>query len=162
MDSLLRNFKRSFNNICLVNSPHINSLFTCFAESTPRGVWGETLKAFIFSLKNSEGLPPFKCFAKYKYKAIYKNSAYGPSFGSGPYFRIYGKSAQRSMAVIEDPYSVPMEVNKEHRGSWQALIDTFSLITMKCSILLKSPSSRKTNKQRKSSDIHFAELQRMK
>ena len=98
-----------------MNSPHINSLFTCFAESTLKGVWGETLKAFIFSLKNSEALPPFKCFAKDKYKAIFKNSAYGPSFGRGPYFRIYGKSAQRSLAVIEKPYRTPIEVNNEDR-----------------------------------------------
>ncbi|XP_015749895.1 PREDICTED: uncharacterized protein LOC107329746, partial [Acropora digitifera] len=32
-------------------------------ESTSGSTWGETLKAFIFSLNNS-GFPPFKCFAK--------------------------------------------------------------------------------------------------
>ena len=116
MDSLLRNFKRSFNNVWLVNSPHINSLFTCFAESILRGVWGETLKALIFSLKNKEDLPSFKCFAKDKYGAIYKNSFYGPSFGRRARFRIDGKSAQRSRALIEYPYSVPIEVDNEHRG----------------------------------------------
>ena len=94
-----------------MNSPNVNTWVSCFADSPSSPYWGKSLKAFIFSLKKSEGLPPFKCFANDKDKAIYQSSFHGPSFGEGPFFRIYGKSAQRSRAYIEYPYVVPIEVN---------------------------------------------------
>ena len=80
--------------------------FLFFADTTDD--WGETLKAFIFSLRNSESLPPFKCLAKYGKYAIYKDVDYGPSFGDGPFFYIKYK---RSLAYIHTPYSVPTEVS---------------------------------------------------
>ena len=79
-----------------MNSPIVNSGFTCFADSS--GTSGDTLKAFIFSLKNSEGLPLLKCFAENENKAIFKSSAYGPTFGEGQGLRIFGKYAKRSRA----------------------------------------------------------------
>lgn len=85
-------------------------MFSCFAESNPDGTWSDTPKAFIFSLKNSERLPPFKCLAKDKRKAIYKNSLYGPSFGEGPTVCI-GSPREDSVAQIGTPYSAPIEVN---------------------------------------------------
>ena len=88
-----------------MDSPNVNSLFSFFADTTDD--WGKTLKAFIFSLSNSESLPPFKCFAKYGKYAIYKDVDYGPSFGKGPYF---GVRHRRSIAYIDNPYSVPIEV----------------------------------------------------
>ena len=94
-----------------MNSPDVNRLFSCFAESHRRPKRGNTLKAFIFSLKNSEGLPPFKCLAEKKLKAIYMSSSYGPSFGEGPFLYIYSPS--QSKAVIGDPYSVPKEVQRK-------------------------------------------------
>ena len=92
-----------------MNSPDVHRLCSCFAELASGRTEGKTRKAFIFSLKNSEALPPFKCLATYERKAIYKNLNYGPSFGRGPYFTIYGTSAQDSMASIQYPYSVPRE-----------------------------------------------------
>lgn len=92
-------------------SPNVNTLFSCFAGS-PWG-WGETFKAFIFSLKNSEGLPPFKCFAKNKDYAIYKSLAYGPSFGDYTGLEIIdidNGARGEAKAMIFDPYSVPTEV----------------------------------------------------
>ena len=72
-----------------MSSLNVDSLlmFSSFAESDSIGILDNTLNAFIFSLKNSEGLPPFKCFAKNEHGAIYKNECCGPSFGKGPYLR---------------------------------------------------------------------------
>lgn len=102
----------------IVSSPATNSLFSCFAESTSGSTWGETLKAFIFSLNKSGGFPPFKCFAKNTSKAIYRNSSYGPSFGEYPGLRITYSNQNTSanaQASISKPYSAPSEVdnNKE-------------------------------------------------
>ena len=94
-----------------MNSPDVNRLFSCFAESPKRSKSGNTLKAFIFSLKNSEALPPFKCLVENELKAIYMSSSYGPSFGAGPFLYIVSQS--QSKAVIGDPYSVPKEVLNE-------------------------------------------------
>lgn len=74
--------------------------------SSPHETRGHTLKAFIFSLNNSESLPPFKCLAKSKYDAIYMRSQLGPSFGTRP--DLY--TGISTKAVIGDPYSVPKEV----------------------------------------------------
>ena len=94
-----------------MNSPDVNRLFSCFAESPRRPTRGNTLKAFIFSLKNSEALPPFKCVAENERNAIYMSSSYGPSFGAGPFLYIFGQSL--SKAVIGDPYSAPKEVQNK-------------------------------------------------
>ena len=135
-----------------MNSPNVNCLFSCFAESPPSGVSGHTLNAFIFSLKNSEGLPPFKCFAKAKNGAIYKSSFNGPTFGKRQFTGItilFRESRNRveALARIYDPYSVPTEVNNKHT----ALVgiqnsfspdncEVFSLV-----YLSKRPSTRITN-----------------
>ena len=94
-----------------MDSPDVKRLFSCFAEST--GTYGETLKAFIFSLKNEKALPPFKCLAREKTNAIYKSSAYGPYFGRG--LRV-GKPTQGSLAWISTPYSVPEGVNNREKN----------------------------------------------
>ena len=46
--------------------------------------WGETTKAFIFSLNNTEGLAPFVSKVKKEYtgKAIRRNLYDGPQFGN--------------------------------------------------------------------------------
>lgn len=46
------------------------------------GGYGYTSKAFIFSLRNTRGLKPFKSMVKQPRYAIYKQSSYGPTFGS--------------------------------------------------------------------------------
>ena len=95
-----------------MNSSDVNRLFSCFAESRFGVMRDSTFKAFIFSLRNSEGLPPFKCFAKDKGVVIYKSSSYGPSFGTTvtPFLYIGRK---RSKARIVDTYSATMEVNNK-------------------------------------------------
>ena len=94
-----------------MNNPNVNRLFSCFAD--PKDTKNHPLEAFIFSLKNSEALPPFKCLATDKTKAIYKGFDSGPSFGEAPFFKIHGNHAQNSQAVIDDPYSPPKEVDKK-------------------------------------------------
>ncbi|KAK2547036.1 hypothetical protein P5673_033195 [Acropora cervicornis] len=84
-------------------------------EATSSKTWGETMKAFIFSLKtSSKALPPFKCLAISKYKAIYKSSRFGPSFGENPC--LYISSSKTSVARIGYPYSVPIEVDRKAQG----------------------------------------------
>ena len=92
----------------LVHSPDVNRLLFCFADSSYQ--WGHTVKVLIFSLKNREGLPPFKCLATVKTNAIYKSSVFGPSFGETPLLKIEGKRAKESLAYREAPYSPPIEV----------------------------------------------------
>ena len=83
------------------------SFFFFFAESSSPSHWRTTLKTFIFSLRNSESLPPFKYLAKYAYRAIYRSLYFGPSFGRkpDPYVR-----HRKSRSRIGAPYSVPPEV----------------------------------------------------
>ena len=72
---------------------------------------GHTVKAFIFSLKNSEGLPPFKCLAKDESSTIYDSPFYGPTFGKGSHFTTGENQAwPTAKAWIDAPYSVPIEV----------------------------------------------------
>ncbi|XP_074632222.1 uncharacterized protein LOC141890587 isoform X2 [Acropora palmata] len=82
-------------------------------DSTSSETRGNTLKAFIFSLKNSEKLPPFKCWAKNEHNAIYQSSYHGPSFGKGLYFTTGYKPSEKAMAWIDTPYGVPIEVKNE-------------------------------------------------
>ena len=97
-----------------MNSSDAEIFFSSFEETTSGTKWGKTKKAFIFSLKtHSKVLPPFKCLAKKKDKAIYKSSNYGPSFGRPSLFI---GSKKRSMAKIGDPYSVPIEVHRNAPG----------------------------------------------
>ena len=93
-----------------MNSTDVNRYLSCFAES--REDQGHTLKAFIFSLKNSEGLPPFKCLAKDKRNAIYDSSVYGPTFGKGSPLTTGEKNEAfaTAKAWIDAPYSFPKEV----------------------------------------------------
>jgi len=55
-------------------------------SSDPRSVngsYGSTSKAFIFSLRNTEGLAPFKSMVTNPTYAICRYSGYGPTFGGG-------------------------------------------------------------------------------
>ena len=55
-------------------------LFSCSSESS--GGYGNTAKAFIFSLSNKEDLRPFKSIVRLPAYAIYRKSDYGPRFGA--------------------------------------------------------------------------------
>ena len=90
----------------------LTDCFLVFAD--PKDTVNHPLEAFIFSLKNKEVLPPFKCLATDKTKAIYKNSDFGPSFGEAPFLKIEGDNAEESQALIDVPYSPPIEVGDKN------------------------------------------------
>ena len=82
--------------------------FIVLLESVGGG-YGETPNAFIFSLNNSEGLPPFMSKVKqgFKHLAIYRHSDNGPSFGND---LIIKDIISRSTASLGAFYSVPASV----------------------------------------------------
>ena len=100
-------------------------MFSCFAESPSPEKRGKTLKAFIFSLSNSRGLPPFKCLATEAHGAIFMRSDYGPSFGKRPFLSI-ASPKDWSVAEIDTPYDVPKEVSNIDRKHVLAGTDFFS------------------------------------
>ena len=58
-------------------------LFKCYCYSDTSGSYGSTPNAFIFSLRNKEGLGPFKSNVTNPSRAIYRSSGHGPTFGHG-------------------------------------------------------------------------------
>jgi len=73
--------------------------------------WGSTSNAFIFSLRNKEGLGPFKSMVTSPSKAIRKQSGYGPSFGS---YSIYiSNSHAKSYTNFGYSYHVPSGVKNK-------------------------------------------------
>ncbi|KAK2557567.1 hypothetical protein P5673_020326 [Acropora cervicornis] len=128
--------------------------------SPSAGTWGETLKAFVFSLKNSEDLPPFKCFAKNQYRTVYKSSSYGPKFGKLEIAYRYSNKRVEARAFLYKPYGVPAEV----KNSYNDLVGTakpFSPDNYEV-FFLTGKSILDKNKQRikekMSNDMHFAGL----
>ena len=53
------------------------------SSSSHHGGYRTTNKAFIYSLRNKEGLRPFKSKVKNPSQAIYMNPSYCPTFGGG-------------------------------------------------------------------------------
>ena len=76
---------------------------------------GATSEAFIFSLNNSEGLPPFVSKVKQGYsgKAIEKSSYYGPSFGRDLVIHVEEIRKGDSEASLGLYYSVPASVKNK-------------------------------------------------
>ena len=89
-------------------------IFLFFSESDKS--YGSTSNAFIFSLRNNEGLGPFKSMVNNPSRAIYKSSYYGPIFGAGHDIfiadNINGISHSRSTFGVS--YSVPSGVENSH------------------------------------------------
>ncbi|KAL9961701.1 hypothetical protein ACROYT_G030698 [Oculina patagonica] len=74
--------------------------------------WGSSSNAFIFSLRNKEGLGPFKSLEKQSQFAINRYSSYGPLFGGGNDIRIAdnANSNTNSYTLFGYSYSVPSGV----------------------------------------------------
>ncbi len=81
-----------------------------FSESS--GGYGYTSNAFIFSLRNKEGLGPFKSMVTSAQYAIYRSSGYGPTFGAGHniYIADNANSNTNSYTNFGTYYSVPSGV----------------------------------------------------
>ena len=86
-----------------------------FSESGYGG-WGATSEAFIFSLNNNEGLAPFvsKVNKEDTGRAIYRNSYYGPGFGSDVFIRDNANSNSNSRARLGIYYSIPPAVQDRY------------------------------------------------
>ena len=76
--------------------------------------YGNTSNAFIFSLRNNEGLGPFKSMVKSSRRAyaIYKSLDFGPTFGAGfdMYIARNANSNTNSYSTFGYSYSVPSGV----------------------------------------------------
>ena len=107
-----------FSTLRLGDSPDVIRLFSCFVLGGKGR--GETLKAFIFSLKPSKPLPPFKCLVKDKRNAIQRSPNFGPWFGRQLFIHF---RKQDSRAWIDTSYSVPFELNQQDRQNVLAKTD---------------------------------------
>ncbi|XP_068735527.1 uncharacterized protein [Montipora capricornis] len=72
------------------------------------GKFGATEKAFIFSLRNAEGLPPFKSNVKDPSKAIHNVGHVGPTFGKDDL--LIDRFSANSSSNFGDNYIVPTGV----------------------------------------------------
>ena len=87
-------------------------LLFLFLSSGSSGGYVSTSNAFIFSLRNKEGLGPFKSMVTNPSHAIYRSSGYGPLFGGGHDIIIYdnANSNTHSNTNFGHSYSVPSRV----------------------------------------------------
>ena len=76
------------------------------------GQFGTTPNAFIFSLRNSEDLAPFKTMVTEVSLAIYKKAEYGPTFGNGYdiYIDLDGASEEKKSFTTFGQSYVPVGV----------------------------------------------------
>ena len=84
--------------------------FDCSLESSDD--YGSTSNAFIFSLRNKEGLGPLKSLVTWPSYAIYRGSGIGPTFGGGYDIKTAtnANSNRESYARVGHSYSVPSGV----------------------------------------------------
>ncbi|XP_078383112.1 uncharacterized protein LOC144665696 [Oculina patagonica] len=79
------------------------------------GGYSYTTNAFIFSLRNKEGLAPFKSMVTRPSNAIYRNSGYGPIFGGHDiYIAHNANSNTNSYTHFGHSYSVPSGVQNSN------------------------------------------------
>ena len=85
--------------------------FFLYPSSESRGGYSSS-NAFIFSLRNKEGLDPFKSVITITQFGIYKISDYGPTFGGGHDIHIAdnANSNTGSYTNFGHSYSVPSGV----------------------------------------------------
>nr|XP_058970725.1 uncharacterized protein LOC131797121 [Pocillopora verrucosa]XP_058970726.1 uncharacterized protein LOC131797121 [Pocillopora verrucosa]XP_058970727.1 uncharacterized protein LOC131797121 [Pocillopora verrucosa] len=79
------------------------------------GRWTGTSKAFIFSLRNKEGLAPFKSLVTTPKYAIYRSSSNGLTFGRGHdiVIRDNANSNTNSYTFFGDSYSIPSGIKDQ-------------------------------------------------
>ena len=93
-------------------------MLECSSYSETSGGYTSTSNAFIFSLRNKEGLGPFKSMVTDSSSAIYRHSNYGPTFGDGHDIYI-ANSANSNVNSYTDfgeykDYSVPSGVKDQY------------------------------------------------
>ena len=87
----------------------------CFALGKEYA-YGHTHKAFIFSLRNSQGPGPFKSKVKEPKQAIFKSLTNGPTFGGGHDIMIANEANNNydSYTDLGHSYYLPTGVNDPH------------------------------------------------
>ena len=78
--------------------------------SDASGGFTRTSNSFIFSLRNNEGLPPFKSNVTNPEFAIDCSPSHGPTFGGGRDLHI-ANSKSNSYSFFGDTYSLPSGVS---------------------------------------------------
>ena len=77
-----------------------------------------TSNAFIYSLRNKEGLGPFKSNVANPSRAIYRHSSHGPTFGYGYDIYIANNANSNTDSYAQfgqyDDYSVPSGVQSKY------------------------------------------------
>ena len=101
-----------------LNTQYFVVILFLFLSSDTSGGWSSTSNAFIFSLRNKEGLGPFKSMVTNPTYAIYRVSGYGPTFGGGHDIYI-ADNANRNTNSFSDfgeynYYSVPSGVQDKY------------------------------------------------
>ncbi len=89
-----------------------------FSPLDSSGGYSYTSNAFIFSLRNKEGLAPFKSMVTRPSYAIFRNSGYGPTFGGGYDIRISDSANTNTNSYTDfgqnNYYSVPSGVQSKY------------------------------------------------
>jgi len=103
------------NTVTIIkNGQYVFGGYTDIPWGSSRG-YGSTSNAFIFSLRNKEGLGPFKSMVTRPSKAIYKYSSYGPYFGGYDiYIANNANSNTNSHTYFGVSYSVPSGVQNKY------------------------------------------------
>ena len=87
-------------------------------SSESSGGWASTSNTFIFSLRNKEGLGPFKSTVRIPSRAIYRYSSYGPTFGAGADIYIADNANSNTNSHTDfgkyNSYSVLSEVQSKY------------------------------------------------
>lgn len=103
----------------MISFCHLHFLGDADSTSTGYGGSRRTEKAFIYSLHNKEGLPPFKSMVKIPSVAIYMSSRYGPTFGGKPRHDVYiadkANGNNNSYAKLSSSYNPPSGVKNRRR-----------------------------------------------
>ena len=93
----------------------IVSIFIVLSESSGFFTFASTSNSFIFSLRNKEGLRPFKSLVTDPFSAIVRYSDYGPTFGGGYDIRTANNanSNQNSHTNFGFSYFIPSGVQDQ-------------------------------------------------
>ena len=85
-----------------------------------------TSKAFIFSLRNKEGLAPFKSLVIGQINGIFRSSSFGPTFGGGPDILIGDNANSNTNSYTNFGYSYSLPSGTKDRKTILAGTNKFT------------------------------------
>ena len=107
-----------FRGTCFRNNCFVFIPIFVLLSSDSGNEYSYTTKAFIFSIRNKEGLSPFKSMVKIPQCAIYRHKFFGPTFGRGHQIYIAGYANSKSFSYTDfgeyNTYSVPSGVQDSY------------------------------------------------